>query len=170
MSHPRRLFLDSDGVLMDFDRHYPARYGHDHKSIDESDMWKMISKEPGFFESMPPMQGAVEFFNSVRQFHPIVLTGAPSTEFYRACKEKILSIHKHFSEETLVIPVRGGKMKPALIQRPGDVLVDDWQKNIDLWVEHGGVGILHVDFETTRRKLSEIGFHPAPPLIKEIVS
>ena len=38
----------------------------------------------------------------------------------------------------------------------GSVLIDDRQKNLDSWIEHGGIGILHVSAEDTINQLKAL--------------
>lgn len=40
---------------------------------------------------------------------------------------------------------------------PGDILIDDMEKNITRWVEAGGVGILHVNAADTIEQLKALG-------------
>jgi hypothetical protein len=38
----------------------------------------------------------------------------------------------------------------------GSILVDDRQKNIDSWVENGGIGIVHTSAENTINELKKL--------------
>lgn len=149
----RRLFVDLDGVLADFDRHFPERFGIHQHSIPEDQMWKMIIESGDFFRTMPLMEGALEFWSSLKsKMHPIVLTACPSSDHAGTARQKVAWVQEHFGKEVIVLPVRGGKMKPIFMQNPGDILIDDWQKNCDVWNAAGGSAIL---FEDSSSALSQ---------------
>ena len=42
-----------------------------------------------------------------------------------------------------------------LYAHPRAILVDDRPKNINLWIENGGIGILHTNFEQTKKELQQ---------------
>jgi len=48
----------------------------------------------------------------------------------------------------------GGRNKWLFMHQPGDVLIDDFAKNIGPWDAAGGVGILHRSFAETRAALA----------------
>jgi hypothetical protein len=50
----------------------------------------------------------------------------------------------------------GGKNKCLFMHSPGDVLIDDFDKNCIPWREHGGIAIHHKDFDTTKKELRKV--------------
>lgn len=155
----RRLYLDLDGVMADFDAHYPATFGHDQKSIPEDQMWSNVHRHGNFFGSMPLCAGAVEFFASVEHLDPIILTACPKSAYVETARQKRAWVREHLSQDVVILPVMGGRHKPLFMHAPGDVLIDDWRKNCEAWTLEGGVSILHKSFETTAQMLS--GLFPA---------
>ncbi len=55
----RRIYLDLDGVMADFDGSFPAVFGLDHRSMADDDLWLHINGHPSFLRDLPPMTGAV---------------------------------------------------------------------------------------------------------------
>lgn len=149
----RRLFLDLDGVMADFDAHFPAVFGLDHKSLADEAMWERINAHPSYFLDMPVCEGAKYFFHSVEDFDPIILTACPRTNYAHVARQKRQWVRKHLSGEILVLPVLGGHNKPLFMHRAGDILIDDFEKNIEAWEKAGGLGILHRDFDSTMKAL-----------------
>ena len=77
----RRLFLDADGVLADFDegarrllgmpiRQYEVKHGR-------NSFWKRLSSAKNFYGSLPEMPDARLLFDAVKHLKPTILTGLP---------------------------------------------------------------------------------------------
>lgn len=149
----RRVYLDLDGVMADFDAHFPAVFGLDHRSMADDAMWATINAHPSYFRDMPPCVGAVEFFKSIEHLRPIILTACPKTNYVNAATQKRAWVREHLSPHVTVLPVMGGRHKPLFMQESGDILIDDWRKNTEAWEAAGGIAILHRDFATTLNEL-----------------
>jgi 5'-nucleotidase len=149
MKMARRLYLDLDGVMADFDAHFPATFGLDHKSMADDYMWLTINAHPSYFRDMPPCPGAIDFFAMVAAMNPIVLTACPKSNYQHVARQKREWVREHLSDDVVVLPVLGGHNKPLFMHAAGDVLVDDLAKNTKAWEEAGGVAILHTDFAST---------------------
>ncbi|QIG70699.1 putative 5'3'-deoxyribonucleotidase protein [Rhizobium phage RHph_I1_18] len=152
----RTIFLDLDGVCADFDAYYLHLFGAPAASHSDPVLWKNINDYGTFFRDLPVMTGALAFYTNLREldYEPIVLTACPKTNYADAARQKRAWAREHIDEGIFVLPVLGGKNKALFMHRPGDVLVDDFQKNIDAWIAEGGVGITHIDFPTTMRKIA----------------
>lgn len=158
MTKPK-LFLDLDGVMADFDAHFPATFGLDHRSLADDEMWKIINGHPTFFRDLPPCQGAIWFFERIRPLDPIVLTACNKSNYALIARQKREWVREHLGTEVMVLPVLGGTNKPLFMHAPGDVLIDDFEKNTRVWEEAGGRAILHRSFPTTFNELIE-AFQP----------
>jgi len=145
-----RLYLDLDGVMADFDAHFPAVFGLDHRSMADDAMWATINAHPSYFLDMPPCPGALEFFDDIATLDPIVLTACPRTNYANAAMQKREWVRRHLSPRTTVLPVMGGRNKPLFMHALGDILIDDFEKNTRSWSEAGGISILHRNFDDTR--------------------
>lgn len=152
-----RLFIDLDGVMFDFDGHYLNMFGHEAKDAPtKDDMWRTIATRPNFFTEMPVMDGAADFLHRYSYLPHAFLTHVPNNKFGLSMEEiarqKRQAIQQSFGHSGLVIPVIGRPIhvpKALFMDRPGDVLVDDWPKNIQEWEAAGGVGVLHRNFTET---------------------
>lgn len=150
-----RLYLDLDGVMADFDAHFPAVFGLDHRSMADDAMWQTINAHPSYFRDMPPCPGAIEFYREIAHLDPIVLTACPRTNYANAAQQKRAWVYQHLGSHVTVLPVMGGHNKPLFMHAPGDILIDDFEKNTRAWDAAGGVAILHRGFASTRHELRD---------------
>lgn len=148
-----RLYLDLDGVMADFDAHFPALFGVDHRTMLDDDMWAQINSHPTYFRDMPPCEGAKKFFDSISWIDPIILTACPKSNYAHVARQKRAWVREHLCASCIILPVMGGRNKPLFMHAPGDILIDDFEKNIKAWEDEGGTGILHRDFATTKDEL-----------------
>jgi 5'-nucleotidase len=145
----RRLYVDLDGVLADFDAAFPSVFGLDHRSMADDDMWAKINAHPSFFRDLPLCPGAYDSFWGLDwPTEPIILTACPRTNYAAVAKQKRAWVRAHFGDFT-VLPVMGGHNKPLFMHSLGDVLIDDLRKNCDAWEKDGGVSVLHRDWGDT---------------------
>ncbi len=158
------VFFDSDGVMAGFDDGFPRLFGYHHRDVSEQDMWKAIAEHPDFFNALEPMPGALELFARVRaltqtlyQRDPIILTACPKSMFDRASFDKKTWYARHLPGIE-VITMQGGARKGAYMRAKGDILIDDWPKNIEAWNALGGRGVVFQNhqqaFEEVQRLLS----------------
>ena len=153
----RRIFLDMDGVLADFDGFFLSSFGIATKDVTKKEMWKAIHGHDEFFYNLPAMEGAFDLFDHASEFagfgvNPIVLTSAGSSNFMHVAQQKRKWIQKCFGDIT-VIAVREGADKAAMVQNKGDILVDDWRKNCDAWEAVGG---LAVKYENATQAIADL--------------
>lgn len=151
-----RIYLDLDGVMADFDAHFPAVFGLDHRALADDAMWEIINAHPSYFRDMPPCGGAIDFFREIEHLDPIILTACPKSNYVNAATQKREWVREHLSRDIMVLPVMGGRHKPLFMHAPGDILIDDYERNIELWRAAGGVGIRHVNFLTTAATVSKL--------------
>lgn len=148
-----RLYLDLDGVMADFDAHFPVQFGVDHRRMADDDMWAKINAHPSYFRDMPQCPGAKAFFDKIEWLNPIILTACPKSKYANVARQKRAWVREHLSKTCDILPVLGGRNKPLFMHSPGDILIDDFRRNTKAWEEEGGFAILHKDFDTTRDKL-----------------
>ncbi|MBZ9600705.1 hypothetical protein LB462_02325 [Phyllobacterium sp. KW56] len=142
--------------MADFDKHFPATFNLDHRSLADDDMWSTINAHPSYFLDMPLCEGAYDFFRQVFWMRPIILTACPKSNYQHVAKQKRAWVRRHLSGDVLVLPVMGGTNKPLFMHAPGDILIDDFERNTKAWVKEGGTAILHHDFEQTHSDLRHV--------------
>jgi 5'-nucleotidase len=150
------LYLDLDGVMSDFDGQFLSVFGVSHKGMNDDVMWNHINSNPTFFLDMPMCEGAAEFFRDITFLNPTILTACPSSDYRSVALQKREWVRKNLSKEINILPVIGGKNKCLFMQNPGDILIDDFEKNCIPWDELGGISITHKNFEDTRKILSAL--------------
>jgi hypothetical protein len=146
-----QIFVDMDGVLADFDAHYEALFGmRPDKTADDVD-WRAVREAGDFYLHIPPMPDLPILWGFLEPLSPIVLTGVPRS-VAEAPANKLAWSARHLGAEVEVRCCLS--REKALHARPGDVLIDDWEKYRHLWEAAGGRWITHVSAEATVSELS----------------
>lgn len=158
----RTIFLDLDGVMVDFDSHFESLHGRTPKEVGEENFWKVFdTKRDGFFRDCLPFEGHLQFLGEVEDvadhfgFKVEVLTALPRRSTHPTAhqeKQDWLNIHGMSHIPMNVGPYAIDKQKWC---KPGDILIDDKDLNIIQWRTKGGLGIHHIpgDFLTSYRTL-----------------
>ena len=155
----QQLFLDLDGVFCDFERGVSEVLGVEFGSISDHEMWIRLNKKgirETIYEKLPEMPGARALWNYCEPFSPVILTGVPSQFSDAAETQKRSWVSKHLGRVPVICC--SGADKARYIQSPGDVLVDDREKNRVSWVAAGGIFILHQRVSQTINELKRSGF------------
>lgn len=154
---PRRLYLDLDGVLADFDAGYERVMGAppDRSKPDSPLMWERLASHGAFYYGLPTMPGAEELWEFVVRHRPIILTGLPES-IPDAETQKRAWVRERFGRAVPVIACRSADK--ARCCWPGDVLVDDWEKYRLRWINAGGVWITHRSAAESIVALRALGF------------
>lgn len=148
------LYLDLDGVVAGFDEYFRSYFSQDHKQMTDDKMWEMIHSHPTFFRDLPLIEGAGQFFKFLTLLFPdvTILTACPKSNYKEVALQKRQWVYEHLGDYA-VLPVLGGKNKSLFMHKPGDILIDDFPKNIKSWIEVGGYGIYHENFDSTTYQL-----------------
>ena len=148
----RRLYLDCDGVLADFDKGATAVLGLPPRAYEARHgigrFWAKLATASDFYFGLPLMPDAMELFDAVRHLHPVILTGLPRGNW--AADQKVRWAARYFPGTRIITTMARDKRDHA---REGDVLVDDQDKHRHLWEEVGGVFIHHRNASDTLRQL-----------------
>jgi len=160
----RHLFIDLDGVLADFDTEYERAFGIQVPRRlgipDPPDFWDRIIGHGYFYASLPMMPDAQELWDGAKRFHPtpIILTGVPWS-VPNAENHKRAWVREHIDPNAVVICCASKDKR--LHGKPGDVLVDDWEKYRALWETMGGVFVFHTNAKDSLSELEVIFHEPA---------
>lgn len=141
------IYLDMDGVLVDFVRGACELYNYDplminktvqeHVNASDEDFWNLIDSEgEAFWTELPMYRYAKTLVNRCQHKSKVIVLTDPS--FGAFCYGgKKLWMMKHFPD----IPVYMAAEKWRLARR-GDVLIDDKPSNVRDFNNHGGHGIM----------------------------
>ena len=156
----QQLFLDLDGVFCDFERGVSEVLGVEFGSIPDREMWIQLNRKgirETIYEKLPLMPGARDLWRYCEPYKPVILTGVPQQFSDAADSQKRTWVGKNLGRNTPIICCPGAD-KARYIQSPGDVLVDDREKNRASWVAAGGIFILHQRVSQTINELKRSGF------------
>ena len=138
----RKLYLDCDGVLADFDKGAAAILGMKPKAFEHRHglgrFWAKLASAPDFYFSLPLMDDAMQLFDAVKHLDPIILTGLPRGNW--AADQKMRWAAQHFPGVRMITCMARDKRNHA---KDGDVLVDDNDKFRHLWEAAGGIFVHH---------------------------
>jgi 5'(3')-deoxyribonucleotidase len=154
----RRLYLDCDGVLADFDAGVRQLLGMPPQAYVErhgmGTFWKKLATAPDFYAKLPLMPDARELFDAVKHLDPVILTGLPRGSW--AAPQKARWAAEHFPGTRIITVMAVDKRNHCT---EGDVLVDDTLRHRHLWEGAGGIFIHHRNAKETLRELS--GYFPS---------
>lgn len=143
------MFLDMDGVLVDFDGYFVRNFGVSYNSLHKADAWKHVEAIPNFFRKLPPLPNAKILFNEINKAvgnkaHLEILTAKPrrTGHLVTCAMDKEFWIRRHIDKEIFINCVDGWNNKRHFCQ-PNDILIDDSQRNCDDWNDAGGLAILY---------------------------
>ena len=153
----RKLYVDLDGVLADFDRGVHEALGVSPDSLHPRDMWPALARVPGgFFRTLAPMSDASLLWAHCNAFESVsILSGVPMGKWAEPQKRLWCQDFLGLSGDRIIICLARDKYKFC---SPGAVLVDDRITHQEAWECAGGTFILHVDAKTSITRLKELGF------------
>ncbi|MBR5154456.1 MAG: hypothetical protein IKW58_01890 [Alphaproteobacteria bacterium] len=150
------IFLDMDGVLVDFDGEFERKHGILPYKLPRQELWQIVLDTKDYWVDLPKLSDADELVSYLSKFGFKILTGLPQYGFDKAEKEKKMWLDKHYGiKEGVICCLSKDKQ---IYGKEGDILIDDRAPNIERWVEMGGIGILHTSTEDTIKRLKELNY------------
>ena len=150
----RRLFLDCDGVLADFDAGATRVLGMPPREFEKrfglGKFWSKLARDGDFYATLPLMPDARLLFDAVAHLDPIILTGLPRGDW--AAGQKVRWAAEHFPNTPIITCMARDKRNHA---ERGDILVDDTLRHRERWKEMGGLFIHHRNARDTLRELGQ---------------
>jgi len=136
--HKQRIFVDMDGTL--------ARFHDEDRYLER--MW-----EQGFFEQLKPFENAVDTVKLLAKDPNVevyILSAAIEVEPPYCVAQKHAWLDRYLPEvdKQHRIFTAVGENKAELIPqgiRKSDVLIDDYNKNLDEWQQYGGHSVKFVN-------------------------
>jgi len=117
--------------------------------------FKEADKE-GFFENLEPMEGARMMLMKARKLTghlPNILTAPTEKNPERCAKEKHAWMNKYFQGLFNEFICDKDKFQHA---SPHSILIDDREKYLNPFMDHGGIGILHKSPQNSMKMLEKI--------------
>jgi hypothetical protein len=157
----RVIYVDLDGVLVDFDSGFKSISGE----IDKvnyikkngiENFWKLINSHgQKWWENLNWMPDGEKLWSAIKNKNVKVLTsGSTRNTGTMAINGKKKWVADHLGPiETIVVNSSHEKQKYA---RFGDILIDDLSSNISEWTVKKGTGILHRNADDTIIKLNDV--------------
>ena len=153
----RRIYLDCDGVLADFDKGalpilgaLPEAYEREHGTAD---FWRKLAHADSFFERLDLTADAMDLYAAVKAKDPIILTGMPMGDW--AEPQKRAWAARYFPGVPVITTLAALKREHC---EPGDVLVDDRPWHREPWEDAGGHFIHHVSAQASIAALKKAGY------------
>lgn len=162
----RKLYIDMDGVLADFDKGVRQMCHCEVASQDKrfpkvnDAMWEAIRGVPRFYEQLEVLPGAKEMLRDIYAIFGNrceILSGIPRPHrmVEGAAEGKIRWMRQHF-EEDIKINIVYREDKKDFVTGKDCVLIDDLDINIAAWEASGGTGILHLNPEETLISIQQL--------------
>lgn len=148
-----------DGVITNFEGRFKELFKcevSEYENINGSEsIWPLLNKYGiHFWANLPWMNNAKRLWRYVRQYDPIIISARPKLTISKYVEPgKRIWINRELGKH---IPRHIGRRKDKIKQcKFGAILIDDYEKTIAEWREHGGIGIVHRSIESTIKQLSQ---------------
>ena len=165
-----RIFVDLDGVLVDFEKFAKEHIIEPHINSDvkdhflqkgaKRDFWRAVDRwtrsGKQFFGAMDPLPDAFELWDYIKEYFPTILSA--TGHVMNAKEEKRDWVKRYLGDTTagMALFTRAASEK-CQYAASNHILIDDRAKAIDPWIEAGGIGILHTSAEDTIQQLKKLG-------------
>ncbi len=152
-----RIFLDMDGVLVDFDQQFKDLTGMMPREFESKysteEFWEKIdSAGVGFWRGMKWMPGGEALYNRAAQHDHFLLSSPSRSEISKIGKR--LWRRDKTPNTKLYLARSYNKRKFAA---PNHILIDDREDNIQQWRDAGGIGILYKSSDQVNTELDKLG-------------
>ena len=157
----KRIFVDMDGVLADFIQGCSAMIGEpltpDNNGHMIYDQRKLELTNKRLFRNLPPMVDMHDLLAYIRhtELPWEILTAAGTINRELVVYDKNEWIKQWVSPNVVVTCTYNGNQKGGFAMK-NCVLIDDRQRNIDVWEKNGGIGILHTSARSTIDQLKAL--------------
>ena len=174
MTKPIRILLDMDGVLVDFSAQYEKINGKrpievyqpgSTPSPEKDRAWNRYVDQAGF-EDAPLHEGALQLLCAVSNLVKegrvsaveICSSAGGKARQVDVTRQKNVWLKLHDMDFMHAHIVQNGYKKAEVInlEKYHDILIDDTDRIVDNFRQHGGFAILHTSVEDTVKQLEEL--------------
>jgi hypothetical protein len=140
-----KLFVDLDGVLVDFDKGVEEATGRLPGKQAPGRMWAIIARTPEFYAGLDWMPDGRELWDRVLPLQPTILTGLPRGKWAEPQKREWCNRELGEEIEVITCMSREKAQKAAEFLTDGEtpILIDDRESIAEAWQEMGGIFIHH---------------------------
>lgn len=163
-----RIWLDLDGVLVNFRKQYKELTGECIRcryvrGMSEEEVWDQVDMAGrDWWANLPWMDDGKELWDYLKGYDVHILTAAVDYDGCRLGKYDWVMRELGLPIERINVVDRDTK---HLYSGPLELLIDDYDKNCQSWEDKGGIALQHRDAKSTIeefKKLAEI--HEIRPL------
>ena len=152
-----KIYLDMDGVLVDFDQQFKDLTGMAPRDFEakhgSKGFWEAIETAGvGFWRGMKWMPGGEELYNRVAKYDHALLSSPSRSETSKIGKRLW---RRDKTPNTKLILSRSHLKKNYA--SPLSILIDDRESNIKQWEDAGGIGILYISPNQVNKALEKLG-------------
>ena len=153
-----KLFVDLDGVLVDFNKGVEQATGTLPGKQAPGRMWAVIARTPAFYAGLDWMPDGRELWNWVLPLEPTILTGLPRGKWAEPQKREWCRRELGESIEVLTCMSREKAQKAAEYLKDGEtpILIDDRESIAEAWQAMGGIFIQHRSAADSIRQLDTL--------------
>lgn len=153
-----KLFVDLDGVLVDFDKGVEEATGTVPGKQAPGRMWALIARTPDFYAELDWMPDGRELWDRVLPLNPTILTGLPRGKWAEPQKREWC--RRELGEEIEVVTCmsreKASKADELTEEEETPILIDDRESIAESWREMGGIFIHHRSAADSIRQLEII--------------
>ena len=161
MKNLPRIYLDMDGVLVNFEKQLEDTIKmpiSKWMTLDRKKRWDPVIARKDFWSSMPWLPEGKKLFNYVRKFKPHILSAYVEHANDPNCipgKAKWAMRNTGIPMSRINLVMRSQKKNYA---SPASILIDDYEKNTREFNARGGTGITFKSASQTIAELKKLGF------------
>lgn len=152
-----KIYVDLDGVLVDFNKGYKELTGRDTTSFVKGDstFWGPLEKEGAkFWANLDWMPDGKVLWDYVKKHKPSILSAPSKDPASKVGKDAWVRMHIPNQYEKLNLVPRFIKQR---FSKENSILIDDMESTIIEWNKKGGIGILHTSAANTISELKKLG-------------
>src|SRR5210317_1760952 len=164
MKNLPRIYLDMDGVLVDFEKQLVDTIKmpiSDWMKLDRKKRWDPVTARTDFWSTAPWNNEGKKLLDFVKKYNPHILSAYVEHSHDPNC----IPGKSHWARTNLGIGInrinlvkRVQKQNYAKVVGEPAILIDDYKKNTDQFTQRGGIGILHTTTSNTINQLKKLGF------------
>ena len=164
MKNLPRIYLDMDGVLVNFEKQLEDTIKmpiSKWMKLDRKARWDPVIARKDFWSTMPWLPEGKKLFNYVRKYKPHILSAYVEHANDPNCipgKAKWAMRNTGIPMNRINLVMRSQKKNYAMVAGQPAILIDDYVKNTKEFTQRGGIGITFQNANQAIRELKKLGF------------